>query len=184
MHRAAIPVVLVFALLLAVPALALLEPGQEFPDLRLPAPTEGANYLGVSPGQEFNLSEVRADYLLFNVFSALCPHCQNDAPHMNELFAAIEERGLSPRLKVLGAGVNNTEFEVGLFRTKYKVAFPLTVDEDMQSLQGTGVTGTPTYFLLDLRGQGRPKVLHVHSGRIPGVEEYLHTVLAAAGLEK
>ncbi|WP_027367208.1 peroxiredoxin family protein [Desulfocurvibacter africanus] len=164
----------------AVPAV-----GQEFPDLRMspPSTAEDAAYLGVKPSQPFTLSDVGSDFLLLEVMSALCPHCQADAPHMNEVFAAIQEQGLGKQLKVLALGVNNTEFELTLYRNKYGVPFPLIMDEEMVAVTQAGVAGTPTYFLLDLRGRS-PQVLHVVEGRMDSPKKFLSNIRSAAGLEK
>ncbi len=177
-----------FLFLLAVlqPGMSLAVPGKgrDFPDLRLPQPmtAEDAAYLGVRPDQPFSLSNVAADFLLLEVMSALCPHCQADAPDMNKVFAAIQEQGLGKNLKVLGLGVNNTEFELTLFRNKYGVGFPLVMDEEMAVVTQAGVVGTPTYFLLDLRGQSL-LVLHVVEGRMDSPERFLKTIRSATGLE-
>jgi thiol-disulfide isomerase/thioredoxin len=184
-RRMLIAALFLFMFMQAGAAMAVPEAGQEFPDLRLspPATAEDAAYLGVKPGQPFPLSDVGSEFLLLEDMSALCPHCQADAPHMNEVFAAIQEQGLGKRLKVLGLGVNNTEFELTLYRNKYGVPFPLIMDEEMAAVAQAGVTGTPTYFLLDLRGRS-PRVLHVVEGRMDSPKKFLSKILAAAGLEK
>ncbi|EGJ49880.1 TlpA disulfide reductase family protein [Desulfocurvibacter africanus] len=176
-----------FLLFMSQPGLSRAVPavGQEFPDLRMspPSTAEDAAYLGVKPSQPFTLSDVGSDFLLLDVMSALCPHCQADAPHMNEVFAAIQEQGLGKQLKVLALGVNNTEFELTLYRNKYGVPFPLIMDEEMVAVTQAGVAGTPTYFLLDLRGRS-PQVLHVVEGRMDSPKKFLSNIRAAAGLEK
>lgn len=186
MHARGMLIATLFLLAILQPGLSLAVPkaGQEFPNLRLSPPmtAEDAAYLGVQPDQPFSLSNVAADFLLLEVMSALCPHCQADAPDMNEVFAAIQEQGLGKSLKVLGLGVNNTEFELTLFRNKYGVPFPLSVDQEMASVNQAGVVGTPTYFMLDLRGQS-PQVLHVVEGRMDNPEKFLKTIRSAAGLE-
>lgn len=175
-----------FLLVFLQPGLAWAVPqaGHDFPNLRLAPPmtAEDAVYLGVRPDRQFNLSNVAADFLLLEIMSALCPHCQADAPDMNEVFAAIQEQGLGENLKVLGLGVNNTEFELTLFRNKYGVPFPLSVDQEMASVNQAGVVGTPTYFLLDLRGQS-PQVLLVVEGRMDSPEKFLKSIRSATGLE-
>ncbi len=171
--------------LLALPcaAMAIPAPGQDFPDMLLPAPAlaEDAASLGIAPGRPFRLSDVKADFLLLEAMSAMCPYCQADAPHINEVHAAIQKQGLGDRLKVLGVGVNNTEFEMELFRAKYGMLFPHVVDTDMTMVDKAGVVGTPTYFLLDLRGQGL-KVLHVVEGRMDSPDAFLRDILAKTGL--
>lgn len=185
--RGTASVILLLLGLLALPgsARALIGQDQEFPDLNLPSPTkaEEAAYLGVKQGQSFGLGDIDADFLLLEVMSALCPHCQADADDMNEVFASIQRQGLGDELKVLGVGVNNTEFELELFKSKYGVLFPLVPDQNMTTIEKAGVMGTPTYFLLDLRdGSQAPKVLHVHEGRADDADSFLRTILREAGL--
>lgn len=185
--RISIPILLLLGLLaLPIPAMAILKPGETFPKLNLPQPAtvEEAAYLGIAPGEPFRLADIKADFLLLEVMSALCPHCQADADDMNEVFAGIQKQGLGDTLKILGVGVNNTEFELELFKSKYGVLFPLVPDTDMAVIEKAGVVGTPTYFLLDMRdGPQGPKVLHVHEGRADNADKFLRTLLREAGLE-
>jgi thiol-disulfide isomerase/thioredoxin len=88
--------------------------------LKLPESQEHRDYLGIdgAPGEEFKLSEIPTDILLIELFSMYCPYCQAEAPLINEFYelASAREKEDGTRIKVIGLGASNTQFEVDFFR--------------------------------------------------------------------
>jgi thiol-disulfide isomerase/thioredoxin len=105
--------------------------GGSLPDFKLPAPKNSAdkNYLGVSGtffSGPFTIPQIKARVVIVQVFSMYCPYCQKDAPHVNSLYNRIEnDPALKGKIKLLGIGAGNSDYEVGVFKNKYNVPFPL-----------------------------------------------------------
>lgn len=155
-------------------------------DLELAGPVakSAAAYLGVPAGEGgVRLSRVKADFLLVEVFSMYCPYCQAEAKNVNALYELLQKSPAAARVKMLGIGAGNTPFEVGFFRDKYGVPFPLFPDAEFachKSLQGPG---TPYFLLLKADGTGAFTVLYGKLGAFGDPGKFLDTVLAKAGLK-
>jgi len=154
-------------------------------DLELAGPVSkaAAAYLGVSPGEGgLRLSQVKAEFLLVEVFSMYCPYCQAEAPGVNALYERLGKSPAAGRIKLLGIGAGNTPFEVDFFRDKYKVPFPLFPDQDFLCHQALSGPGTPYFMLLKADRAGGFTVLHSHMGGFGDPARFLDTLLAKAGL--
>ncbi len=161
--------------------------GEAFPDLVLPAPSDPQllNYLGLKAGQEsFRLSEIDAPALIIEIYSMYCPHCQREAPTLNDLHTKIETSPtLGGKLKLIGIGVGNSAFEVDVFRKKYNVTFPLFPDGDFVIHQQLGEVRTPYFFGLHLKAD-RPLVLFFSQlGGAKDAGELLEELIQTANLE-
>jgi peroxiredoxin len=159
--------------------------GDAFPALELKAPEgAGGKYLGLAPGTKtFRLEQLKAQAVLVEVFSMYCTICQAEAPRMNEIYATIQQRGLGDKLKLLGLGAGNSEIEVGVFRDKYKVAFPLLPDSDYAVHKGLGEPRTPLLLLVRLVPGQPPAVVMSHLGPLGETQAFLDKVLERAALK-
>jgi hypothetical protein len=102
---------------------------------------------------------------------------------MVELFGLIRASGLDDKLKVIGIGPNNNDFEVKLFRDKYAVPFPLIPDPEMRSIAALGKTPTPTYLILKLNGTGTPpSLLDKEAGRFSSAQDFFAQLRETTGL--
>jgi len=174
------------ALILLAAAWAGAQPreGEAFPALAIKAPTKASEskYLGLAPGaKSFRLDQVKAQAALVEVFSMYCPICQAEAPRMNEVYAMIQARGLGEKLKVLGLGAGNSDYEVGVFRAKFKAPFPLLPDADFTLHKGLGEPRTPLLLLVKISG-GKAQVVYAHLGPLGEPKAFLDTLLAKAGI--
>lgn len=153
-------------------------------DLAGPVATSTAAYLGVPAGEGgFRLSQVKADFILVEVFSMYCPYCQAEAKSVNTLYALLQKSPAAARVKMLGIGAGNTPFEVEFFRDKYGVPFPLFPDAEFACHKSLSGPGTPYFMLLKPDGAGAFKVLHSHLGGFGDPGKFLDTLLAKAGLK-
>ena len=126
----------------------------------------------------FSLSQLKAATLIIEVFSMYCPHCQREAPIVNELHGLIEkDASLKKGVRLVGIGIGNTPFEVEVFREKFKVPFPLFADDSFQ-LQKVSKDRfrTPTFIVAGIRPHGGFKILDVHVGHIKDLAKYLENV--------
>ena len=99
--------------LAALPALGYVEEGDKWETWNFQATVspEGANYLGVPAGKPFKLSQVKAPYVLLEVFATACSHCYAHAPVMNSLFNKINKDPETAEIKMIGlasAGIVRT----------------------------------------------------------------------------
>jgi peroxiredoxin len=69
------------------------------------------------------LSSLRGKVLVIDFFRSTCPHCQQHAPHMAELYNQFRARGL----QVLGLAGDQPEesASVRAFIKQYKIAYPI-----------------------------------------------------------
>ena len=153
-----------------------------FPDVTIQGDLHGnqAAYLGVDPMPgKFALHGLKAPVLIVEIFSMYCPFCQEDAPHTNELYRLIAERGLDDRIKFLGIGAGNSQLEVDIFRDKYGLAFPVFPDPDFAFHKACGQVGTPFFYVLEKDATaGGYVVRHTNLGRMDSPKALLDAALA------
>ncbi|MBF0481503.1 MAG: TlpA family protein disulfide reductase [Desulfovibrionaceae bacterium] len=162
--------------------------GSAFPNLKLSGnlSAEQAAYLGLAASDKNpRLSKIKAPFVLLEVFSMYCPHCQREAPAVNELYSLIERRGLAGAIKLAGLGAGNSLAEVEIFRAKYGLLFPLFCDPELTAHQAVGSVGTPYFYLLAKdKKTGAFTVKLSRLGRMDSPEQFLDELAAAAGLPK
>ncbi|WP_319542457.1 TlpA disulfide reductase family protein [uncultured Pseudodesulfovibrio sp.] len=163
--------------LTAVPVQA----AEMFPDLSMKANMSPAHqeYLSVS-GNEFKISDIKADFVLIEVYSMYCPICQRDAPKMNTVYDALTGGDVGGRIKVLGIAAGNTPYEVEFYRKKFKVEYPLVEDPDYVHHKAVEEVGTPAFYLVDLR-EGKRLILFSQVGELKNVDAFLEMILETAG---
>ena len=157
-----------------------------FPVFELPIPQNDAqkNYLGISGSGKFKITQIKSPVIIIEVFSMYCPHCQSDAPLVNQLYQAIEARpDLKEKIKIIGIGITNGTYEVDLFRAKYKVPFPLFPDQDMAISQKLGVMATPTFIGAKNNHDGTMEEFYFKSGEFRDVNSFLDEIIKQSKLE-
>lgn len=181
-----LPVLLMCFCLMPVRAVA--EPvaeGAAFPALVLAGEPDATqkDYLGLSGNGPWALRDVQAEFICIEVFSMYCPHCQAEAPSVNELFDWLHASEAGKSMKMLGIGAGNSPFEVDFFQKKYGVAMPLFADETLVQHRAMGRPGTPHFFLLQRDGAGF-RTLYSKTGRMKSPGELGATLLEKAGLKE
>ena len=65
--------------------------GGMLPKISLPIPADQGykKYLGLKGDGTFLVPQIKAKVVLIEIFSMYCPHCQKDAPVVNDLFSKI-----------------------------------------------------------------------------------------------
>ena len=152
-------------------------PGNALPDFTLPAPGSGSerSYLGLSG--PFQVSNVKSDLVVIQIFSMYCPYCQKDAPNMNQLFSKIEsDAATKGKIKIIGVGAGNSQMEVDTFRKRYNVAFPLLPDQDYKIHDIMGQPRTP-FFVVVRTKPG--KVVFTKLGAYDSPEQFFDALKAA-----
>lgn len=154
--------------------------------IRLPAPQseQDAQYLGLSGSGSFPIQDIKAEAVIIEFYSMYCPHCQREAPRVNDLFAEVENRPeLRDKIKLIGVGVGNSPYELTVFKEKYGVVFPLFSDEELKLLNRLNVSQTPTFIAVRINDDGSFDEVYRHSGAIGDLEEFIMQIKQSAGIE-
>jgi peroxiredoxin len=162
--------------------------GGMMPDIKLSMPKDMAdkNYLGLGifGYGSFKIPDIRAQLVIVQIFSMYCPYCQRDAPHVNQLYAKIEQNpALKGKIKIVGIGVGNTPYEVGTFKKKYSVPFPLFADADYSIHKMVGEVNTPYFIGVKMNPDGTHKVIYSVLGEMKDVDQFLVTMMRLSGLQ-
>jgi len=139
--------------------------GSQLPQFTLPAPVsqQTLSYLGLRTMDPYTVSEIGAKLVFIEILSALCPHCQANAPVANRLYQVIQnDADLARDVKIIGICIGNNKTQIEAFKKAFKVSFPLIPDENMAIAQAVEVKETPTMVLVTHSG----KVLWSHCGVI------------------
>jgi peroxiredoxin len=157
--------------------------GGSFPDIRIPVPSnaEYQKYLGLKAKGTFTVSQVKAEIVIFEVFSMYCPYCQREAPSVNDLYRIIDSRpDLKGKIKLVGIGAGNSSFEVDLFSKKYEVPFPLIPDPEFSLHRALGEVRTPFFIAVKVNSGGQQKVIYSKAGSLGDPGQFLEVLLQTA----
>lgn len=173
----------------SVQAAAPPAPGGVLPDFSLPVPKETADksYLNISGSffsGSFKIPQIRANVVILQVFSMYCPYCQKDAPHANSLYNRIEnDPALKGKIKLIGVGAGNSDYEVALFKKKYNVLFPLFSDGDLKIHKLLGEVRTPYFIGVKINPDRSHEVFYSKLGAIEDDQKFLKEMIALSGLK-
>jgi peroxiredoxin len=142
-------------------------------------------YLGVPPSGTFTISQIKAPIVLIEILSAYCPHCQQTAPRMNEVYREIEKNPqLRGKIRIVGVGMQNSDFEVNTFRQKYAIPFPILSDNTGEFSGRLYVQQTPTFVGIRLSANGKLEEFFSNKGEFYDTAKFTMSFLAAAGLDQ
>jgi thiol-disulfide isomerase/thioredoxin len=162
--------------------------GGTLPDIKLPIPKDSAekNYLdlGFFGFGTFKIPEIKAKLVIIEIFSMYCPYCQGEAPNVNQLYAKIDDNpSLKGKIKIIGIGAGNTSYEVGTFKKKYNVPFPLFADGDYVIHKMVGEVRTPYFIGVKINPDGSNRVIYSKLGALGGVDDFLSTLIKLSELQ-
>ena len=160
--------------------------GKEVPDIELPIPKnqEHQQYLGLTGEGTFKISQIKAKIVIIEIFSMYCPHCQREAPTINKFYRKIENsKNLKGKVKLIGIGARNSGFEIGFFRKKYEVLFPLFPDGDFSIHKKIGEVRTPYFIGLKIMDNGKATIFYSQLGGTKNARQFLNKLLKRSGLQ-
>jgi peroxiredoxin len=121
--------------------------GSPAPDFSLP---------GID-GNTYSLSGQMGKVVVLEFIATWCPHCQNDAPMMNQLDAAYKVKGV--QIFGINATPNGHDHttpartsDLRWFHDTFGVTFPLLFDKQLKSAQDYGVIFYPAIYIVDRQG--------------------------------
>ena len=165
----------------------VISPQNPLPRFELSTPQDqgGLAYLGVDAKKsKFSVGDIDADVVIIEIFSMYCPFCQLEAPKVNTLFKRIaEDKALAGRVKLIGIGVGNSDYEVDYFRKSYHIDFPLFSDGDFTIHKAFGEVRTPFFVGIKRGADGQPIVFFTHLGAFESVEGFLADIIKASGMK-
>jgi thiol-disulfide isomerase/thioredoxin len=160
--------------------------GETLPLINLQVPKSPAEkeYLGLSGEGSFRIPQIKAKVVIVQIFSMYCPHCQKDAPGINELYRLIESNSdFKNKIKLIGIGAGNSPYEVGIYKKTYSVPFPLFPDQDFKIHNACGEVRTPYFIIVKINEDRSHQIVHAQLGDYPGAEPFLDLVLKSSGLK-
>lgn len=124
------------------------------------AGTGGASLSGTTlTGVAFDLADTRGKPTVVNFFASWCPPCNAEAPDLVAFAAA------HPEVSVVGVAVNDQRADTEAFVAKYGLTYPVVFDPEGGSGGDWSVTGIPTTFFLDARGEVKDKIVGAASAQ-------------------
>jgi len=153
--------------------------GGQLPDITLAMPRDSGdkNYLGLSGFGSFSIPRIKTKMVIIEIFSMYCPYCQKEASNVNQLYASIEQNpALKGKIKIIGIGAGNSAYEVGIFKTKYNVPFPLFADGDYVIHKQLGEVRTPYFIVVKINSDGSHRIVYSKLGAFESVDQFLGMV--------
>ena len=153
-------------------------------NLDVPKDPDHRSYLGLSGEGLFNISQIKAKVVIIQIFSMYCPICQREASRVNELYGNIEKNPKTRgKLKLIGIGAGNSQFEVDIFLKTYEVPFPLFSDGDFSIHKSLGEVRTPYFIGVKINDEGSHEIFYSRVGGFEKAEKFLQLMLELSGLK-
>jgi len=104
-------------------------------------------------GEAFDLQGTRGRPTVVNFFASWCPPCNAEAP---DLVAFAQAH---PDVSFVGVAVSDERADAEAFVAKYGLPYPVVYDPQGATGDVWRVTGIPTTFFLDARGEVRDTIV-------------------------
>jgi peroxiredoxin len=154
-------------------------------ELPVPEGTADRTYLGISGTGTFKVADISARVLIIEVLDFDCPYCRNAAPMIEEVYRQIEGReDLRDRIKIIGIASGNSPYEVGLFKEKYHVSFPLFADGERRAARSFHVLGTPTFIAARIKKKGTAERFYLYLGSFEHPSQFLADIVKRSGMDR
>ncbi|MBI4764817.1 MAG: redoxin domain-containing protein [Deltaproteobacteria bacterium] len=151
----------------------------------MPQSERDRTYLGLEGSGTFKLNQIKTRILIIEILNSYCPHCQHEAPRVNNLFRNLHERAdLKDHIKIIGIGIGDSSDELNLFKEEYQVIFPLIPDQNSAIGNTFGVKGTPTFIGIRFNDQGLPDKFFFQEGGFKKAPRFLNEIIKRSKLKQ
>lgn len=99
-------------------------------------------------GHTFTLKEKRGKPVLLVFGATWCPSCREEIPNIKEMFNTYEKKGVV----IAYIDIQEPRATVERFAEKYKLPYPVLLDENMFVARNYHVRGVPNFILIDKSG--------------------------------
>lgn len=99
-------------------------------------------------GAQVSLDSLRGSPAVVVFWTAWCPFCKEEAPHINDLAAQYEAKGV----RVLGINIQDSEARTAGGVREFGIKYAVARDTDAKIAKLYKVQGTPTVIFLDKEG--------------------------------
>lgn len=100
-------------------------------------------------GTRISFKELDGSPAVLVFWTAWCPVCKEEAPHINRLAAEFEPKGV----KVVGINIGESDARIAEGIKDFGIKYAVAKDKDTSVSRAYKVIGTPTVVILDKRGQ-------------------------------
>jgi len=160
------------------------DPGEKGSSVNFALPTPDSaqtqTYLGLDAMKPFKVTDIRAKIVVIELMSARCPHCQANAPIMNDIYKMIRADSGLADVKVIAIAIADDKAGVETFKKQFKTPFPILLDESREITRSMTVRGTPTTMVVSTEDA---EVLFTHPGVIPDADAFVKQVKFVKQLE-
>lgn len=132
-------IIVAFASIAAVPALAVPHAGDDAPAFKLPRATGGT----------LSLDQLRGKPAYVNFFASWCAPCNDEAPAVAGFDKRYRKRGLA----IVGVDELEDRGKALGFAKKYKWPFAVVLDDGGNVGRDYGALGLPVHVFIDKRGK-------------------------------
>lgn len=147
--------------------------GGTLPSFKLPSPASESDrtYLGLK-APDFTLKEIEGQLLIVEIIGVYCPFCYEQAPLFSKLYARLNRKNLSGKVKMLAIAAGGTTQEAEYLRKNGSYEFPVVQDESFAVHKLLGEPRTPYTFLVSRDG----KVLYAHPNILEDIDGFLQMI--------
>ncbi|MBX3295779.1 MAG: TlpA family protein disulfide reductase [Acidobacteria bacterium] len=104
--------------------------------------------LAKTDGTKISLKELEGSPAMIVFWTAWCPVCKEEAPHVNEIFEEFGPKGLN----VVGINIGESEARVQEGIKDFGIKYTVAKDTTTSVAKSYKVVGTPTVVILDKKG--------------------------------
>lgn len=102
-------------------------------------------------GGNVSFQELEGNPAVLVFWTAWCPVCKEEAPHVNKLAEEFEAKGV----KVIGINIGESDARVAEGIKDFGIKYTVARDKDASVSRSYKVIGTPTVVILDKKGTVR-----------------------------